>query len=106
MTRIKLGAIAHSRCGDKGDTANVSVIPWNQDHYEHLRKHVTVDVVEEAFGSIVKGEITRYEVPGVGALNFILEQALDGGVSRALNLDIHGKALSTVMLEIEIEMPS
>ncbi|MDO8211654.1 hypothetical protein [Conexibacter sp. CPCC 206217] len=105
MTRVKLGDIAHSRSGDKGDMANVSVIPWNPEDYEHVLKHVTEEVVEAAFGDLVKGTVTRYEAPGISALNFVLDEALDGGVSRSLNLDIHGKAYSSVMLEIEIEAP-
>ncbi|MEA2256395.1 MAG: hypothetical protein QOG35_2440 [Solirubrobacteraceae bacterium] len=103
--RTRLGWIAHSRSGDKGDTANVSVIPWNPADYEHIRRTVTEEVVREAFGDLVRGAVKRYELPGPCALNFVLEQALDGGVSRSLNLDLHGKALSTIVLEIEIDAP-
>jgi hypothetical protein len=102
---IRIGDIAHSRCGDKGDTANVSVIAWDEADYEHLREHVTAELVAAAYGERVEGTVSRYEVPGAGALNFVLERALGGGVSRSLNLDIHGKALSTVMLDIEIPAP-
>jgi len=102
---IRLGEIAHSRSGDKGDTANVSVIPWREEDYEHLLATVTEEVVTAAFGARVKGAVRRYELPGPRALNFLLEEALGGGVSRSLNLDIHGKALSTVVLDIEIPAP-
>jgi hypothetical protein len=102
---IRLGEIAHSRSGDKGDTANVSVIAWDERDYEHLRETVTEELVAAAFGERVQGAVRRYELPGAGALNFMLERALGGGVSRSLNLDIHGKALSTVVLDIEIPAP-
>jgi hypothetical protein len=102
---IKVGEIAHSRAGDKGDTGNVSVIPWREEDYEHLVTCVTEEVVTAAFGGRVKGAVHRYELPGPKALNFLLEEALGGGVSRSLNLDIHGKALSTVVLDIEIPVP-
>jgi hypothetical protein len=106
VSQVRVGDIAHSRSGDKGDTANVSVIAWNELDYEHLREQLTEEVVAAAFGERVQGRVVRYEVPGAGALNFALEQALGGGVSRSLNLDIHGKALSTVVLDIEIPAPT
>jgi hypothetical protein len=102
---IRVGEIAHSRSGDKGDTSNVSVIPWREEDYDHIVKTVTQEVVTAAFGTRVKGAVHRYELPGAKALNFLLEEALGGGVSRSLNLDIHGKALSTVVLDIEIPAP-
>lgn len=99
---MKLGAIAHSRSGDKGDVSNVSVVAYEARDYPTLVERVTVERVAEHFASIATGPVRRYELPGVGALNFVLEGALGGGVTRALRLDAHGKSLSSLMLELEI----
>ena len=99
---MKLRDIAHARAGDKGNTANVSVIAFRQEDYPHLAHHVTAELVKAHFGPIVKGAVTRYELPNLGALNFVLQEALGGGVTRSLGLDPHGKALSFLVLEMEI----
>ena len=99
---MKLREIAHSRAGDKGNTANISVIAHDPVDYPHLEKHVTTDRVKVHFSEIVKGEVVRYELPGLGALNFVLHEALGGGVTRTLALDLHGKSLSSAILEMEI----
>lgn len=99
---MKIRQLAHSRTGDKGDTSNISVIAYDERDFPHLREHVTVARVKAHFGSLVDGEVTRYEIPSLGALNFVLKQALGGGVTRSLALDPHGKSLSSAMLDLDI----
>ena len=99
---MKIRDIAHSRAGDKGDTSNVSVIAFDPKDYALLRDRLTVDVVKNAFGNLVKGKVVRYELPKIGAINFVMHEALGGGVTTTLRLDIHGKSLSSVMVNIDI----
>ena len=99
---MKLRDLAHSRTGDKGDTSNISVIAYEAQDYAHLREHVTAARVKAHFGEIGGGEVMRYEIPSLGALNFVLTRALGGGVTRSLNLDPHGKSLSSAMLDLDI----
>ena len=98
----RLRDIAHARTGDKGDTSNISVIAYEAKDYPLLERHVTAERVREHFAGIVRGEVRRYELPGIGALNFVMEGALGGGVTRSLALDAHGKCLASAMLELEI----
>jgi len=99
---MKLWDIAHSRTGDKGNISNVSLIAYDIKDFELLKEKVTVEVVKEWFKDIVKGEVKRYELPQLGALNFVMNDALGGGVTRSLALDKHGKSLSSYLLDIEI----
>lgn len=99
---MKLREIAHSRTGDKGNTSNISVISYKPEDYDFIKQHVTAERVKEHFAEIVQGEVVRYEMPNVGALNFVMYQALGGGVTRTLALDIHGKSLSSAMMNLEI----
>lgn len=99
---MKLRELAHARSGDKGDIANISVIAYDAKDFEQLRRHVTVERVRECFGALVRGPIERFELPQLGALNFVLHQALGGGVTRSIALDIHGKCLSSILLSLEI----
>jgi hypothetical protein len=94
--------LAHTRSGDKGDTSNISVIAFRQEDYELLRKEVTAERVKEALGAMVLGAVERYELPELGALNFVLHRALAGGVTRSLALDMHGKCLASLLLSMEI----
>ena len=103
--RVKLREIAHARSGEKGDTVNISVIAYREEDYELIEKQVTVASVRELYGPITKGEIRRYEVPNIGGLNFVLEGALGGGRSRTLAFDESGKALSSLILTMNIEVP-
>ncbi|SMC44005.1 AtuA-related protein [Polynucleobacter kasalickyi] len=100
---ILLHDIAHSRAGDKGNTSNISVIAYNQAAWEVIQQHLTVEVVQKAFQHITQGPIIRYELPKLQALNFVIEGALGGGVTRSLALDPHGKSLSSLMLSIQLE---
>ena len=99
---MKLHDIAHSRTGDKGNTANISLIVYDMKHYSLIERHVTAAKVKEFFGEIVKGEVIRYELPQLGALNFVMKEALGGGVTRTLALDIHGKSFSGALLTMTI----
>jgi hypothetical protein len=100
---MKLREIAHSRTGDKGNTSNISVIAYDAAYFPILCEQVTVEHVRELFSEIVHGEIVRYELPQLGALNFVMQRALGGGVTRSLALDAHGKSLSSALLNLEID---
>jgi len=101
--KIKLREIAHSRAGDKGNTLNLSLIVYRPEDYPLIESQVTADKVAAWFRGLTSGEVVRYEMPKIGALNFVLHQALAGGVTRSLRLDPHGKSLSSALLEMEIE---
>ena len=99
---MRLHDLAHARCGDKGNTANISVTAYDRTHYRYLVEHLTAARVRAHFGARVKGDVERYELPTLGALNFVLHEALEGGVTRSLGLDPHGKSLSAVLLSLEL----
>ncbi|SIR08845.1 hypothetical protein [Bosea sp. TND4EK4] len=99
---MRLGELAHARAGDKGDISNISVIAYEPGDYAFLAEHVTAERVKALFGDIVRGAVTRYELPELGAFNFVLQRALGGGVTRSLRLDPHGKSLSSLLLELDI----
>jgi hypothetical protein len=99
---MRLKALAHSRTGDKGDTSNISVIAYDIGDYPLLERHVTAERVKAHFAGIVRGEVVRYALPGLGALNFVLRGALGGGVTRSLALDAHGKCLGSAILDLEL----
>jgi hypothetical protein len=102
---VQLRQIAHARTGDKGSACNISVIAYRAEDYPLLEMQVTAERVREHFRGIVKGEVVRYTLPRIGALNFVLHEALAGGVTRSLALDAHGKSLSSAMLSLEIPDP-
>lgn len=102
---MRLRDIAHARTGDKGTACNISVIAYRAADYPLLEEHVTVERVREHFREIVRGEVERHELPRIGALNFVLHDALSGGVTRSLALDAHGKSLSSAILSLEIPHP-
>ncbi|MCJ2121474.1 hypothetical protein [Methylobacterium sp. J-077] len=99
---MKLRALAHSRTGDKGNTSNIALIAYDIADYGHLEAHVTPERVQEHFREIMTGEVIRYALPKIGALNFVLKGALGGGVTRSLALDAHGKALGSALLDLDI----
>jgi hypothetical protein len=99
---VILRELAHARSGDKGDISNISVIAHRVEDYDYLRERLTVERVKQCLGHVVLGEVERFEMPHVGALNFVLHRALGGGVTRSLALDTHGKCLSSVLLAMEI----
>jgi hypothetical protein len=98
----KLYDLAHCRAGDKGNTSILSLIAYRANDYPLLASRVTAAAVANHLRSIVKGEVRRYELPQLAALQFVCEHALNGGVTTSLALDSHGKALSAALLEMEI----
>src|SRR5918998_727 len=103
--KIELLKLAHARSGDKGDTANVGVIALKEEFYPLLVREVTAQRVKEHFGSMVKGEVERFELPNLGALNFLLHESLGGGGTLSLMTDAQGKTFSTALLRMEIDVP-
>ncbi|MDR1701969.1 MAG: hypothetical protein LBR56_04270 [Sporomusaceae bacterium] len=99
---MKLWEIAHSRTGDKGNISNLSLIAYDPKDYALLAEKVTAAKVKEWFKDIVKGEVIRYELPQLGTMNFVMHSALGGGVTRSLSQDMHGKGLSSYLLDMEI----
>ena len=105
MMRVKLLRLAHARSGDKGDTANVGLIALREEFYPLLAREVTAARVREHFRGICKGEVERFELPNLGALNFLLHESLGGGGTLSLMTDAQGKTFSTALLRMEIEVP-
>lgn len=99
---MKLRELAYSRSGDKGDTSNICVFPHDDADYELLRERLTAEVVRAKFGSLVRGEVVRYEIPANCGLNFVLTEALGGGVSMTLRADPHGKSYQSLILDIDL----
>ena len=99
---MKLYEVAHSRTGDKGNISNVSLIAYDPADFEMLKEKVTPERVKEHFKGMVKGDVVRYELPNICALNFVMQAALDGGVTRSLSVDMHGKGFSSYLLDMEI----
>src|ERR1700754_4875284 len=100
---MKLRDIAHSRTGDKGNTSNISVIAYDPKHYQLLCDQITSARVKTHFAGVVEGDVVRYELPNISALNFVMTGALGGGVTRSLAQDAHGKSLSSALLDLDIE---
>lgn len=100
----KLYELAHCRAGDKGNTSILSLIAYRDQDYALLCRKVTAAAVKRHLKHVIKGNVTRFEVPNVGALQFVCEQALAGGVTTSLAMDAHGKSLSSALLEMEIEV--
>ena len=103
--KIQLTKVAHARSGDKGDTANVGLIALRDQFYPLLVREVTSARVKEHFEGICKGEVERFELPNLGALNFLLHESLGGGGTLSLMTDAQGKTFSTALLRMEIEVP-
>jgi hypothetical protein len=105
MPRVQLKDLAHTRSGDKGDTVNVGVIAYRPEHYRVLAEQLTTERVKAHFGDMVKGEVERFELPNLGALNFLLHNALGGGGTVSLMTDAQGKTFSTAILRMELDVP-
>ena len=101
--RIPLHKIAHARSGDKGDASNIGLIAYEDRHYKILEREVTAARVKEHFGDMVKGDVVRYELPNLGALNFLLYEALGGGGTLSLRVDAQGKTIGAGLLSMEVE---
>lgn len=103
--RVRLLDVAHARSGDKGDTANVGVIALQPAWYPFLERYVTTEAVAAHFAGQITGEVVRYELPNLQALNFLLHGALDGGGTLSLKTDAQGKVYSTALLRMVIDVP-
>jgi hypothetical protein len=102
--RVPLRAIAHARAGDKGNRSNVSVFVYERKHYAALAAQLTPERLKAEFGRLLRGPIRRFELEHQGALNFVMDDALEGGVNESLNLDSHGKSWSFLILGLEVEI--
>lgn len=105
MPKIQLLHLAHARSGDKGDTANVGVIALRPEFYPILVEQLTTERVKDHFRGICLGDVERFELPNLHALNFLLHESLGGGGTVSLKTDAQGKTLSTAMLRMEVEVP-
>jgi hypothetical protein len=103
--KVRLLDIAHARSGDKGDTANVGVIARRPEWYPVLVKYLTLDAVREHFRGVITGDVERFELPNLHALNFLLHGALDGGGTLSLKTDAQGKVYSTALLRYVLDVP-
>jgi hypothetical protein len=99
-----LGTIAHTRSGDKGDTSNIGVIVFDPANYPILLREVTPERVKAHFGDLVKGEVERFELPNLGAVNLLLHEALGGGGTVSLRVDAQGKTYGAALLRMEVEI--
>ena len=102
---VTLREIAHARSGDKGNRSNVTVFVFDPVHYEALCGQITADRLKSEFGALLTGPVARYELPGLAGVNFVMDDALEGGVNESLNLDGHGKSWSSLVLGLEITLP-
>lgn len=102
--KIELTKIAHARSGDKGDTANVGLIALKDEFYPLLEREITAEKVKEHFGEMVKGEVERFELPNLKALNFLLHESLGGGGTLSLMTDAQGKTFSTALLRMKVDL--
>jgi hypothetical protein len=102
--KVQLLKLAHARSGDKGDTANVGLIALRDEIYPILVREVTAERVKQHFKGICKGDVDRFELPNLGALNFLLHESLDGGGTLSLMTDAQGKTFSTALLRMEIDL--
>ena len=103
--KIKLHRIAHARAGDKGEITNVAIFPYREEDYPRLQEALTPEAVKGHFAGLVAGKVIRYDLPYLKGFNFVLQGTRKGGVSAALDLDAHGKAFSSALLEMEIDWP-
>ncbi|WP_439586785.1 AtuA-related protein [Hydrogenophaga sp.] len=103
--QVPLWRAAHGRTGDKGNRSNISVIAWSEALWPHIEAQITAERVSSHFRHRAPRQVVCHQLPNLHALNFVLDDVLDGGVNDALNLDSHGKALSFHLLELELEIP-
>ncbi len=106
MLRVPLHRLAHGRTGDKGNRSNISVIAYRPEAYALLVEQVTEARVAELFRDRRPSAVRRYLLPKLAAMNFVIDDALDGGVNDSLNLDSHGKSLAFRLLELELAVPA
>ena len=104
MSKVLLREIAHARAGDKGNRSNVSLWLNESRHYDAVASQLTAERVREALAPLVKGDVKRYDLPWLDGFNFVMDQALEGGVNESLNLDGHGKSWSFLILGLEVDI--
>ena len=102
--RVPLREVASARAGDKGDISSVSVWPYDQRHYEEIKASLTPEAIGRAYPRLFGATIKRYEIPDLNGLNFVIDDALEGGVNASLNLDSHGKSFSFLLLALPVEI--
>ena len=102
--KVQLVKLAHARSGDKGDTANVGLIALKDEFYPVLVREVTAERVKQHFKGICHGDVERFELPNLGALNFLLHEALGGGGTLSLRIDAQGKTFGSALLRLELEV--
>jgi hypothetical protein len=105
VRRVRLLELAHARSGDKGDTCNIGLIARKPEYYPILVEQATAERVRRHFEGVCLGKVERFELPNLGALNFLLHEALDGGGMKSLRADPQGKTLSTALLRMEVDLP-
>lgn len=101
---MKLKDIAHLRCGDKGNDCNICVIPCRDEFYHIIREQLTADVVHHFYSEHCRGAVYRYDLPKLKAFNFVMTDALNGGVTSSLGIDRHGKTLAMALAELELDV--
>ena len=101
---VTLREIAHARAGDKGNRSNVSVFAYDPAHYDVIKQQLTAERVKMSFAGVLLGHVERYELPALNGFNFVMDQALEGGVNESLNLDGHGKSWSFMLLGLTVEL--
>ncbi len=102
--RVQLREVAHARAGDKGNLSNVSVWVYDPRHYDAVKRQLTADRVKQAYPSLIRGKVARYELDHLHGLNFVMEDAIEGGVNSSLNLDSHGKSWSYLLLALDVDV--
>ena len=105
MTQLPLVHLAHARSGDKGDSANIGLVAYDEEAYRIIVSEVTAERVKEHFKTWVHGPVERYKLPNLRALNFVLHRALDGGGTVSLRTDAQGKVLASALLRMMVEVP-
>jgi len=105
MRKVKLHELAHARAGDKGNTSNISVWAYDAGDYLLIKEQLTAERIKAAFPNLIQGDVVRYELEHLHGLNFVLGEALEGGVNMSLGLDSHGKSWSFLILGLEIDVP-
>ena len=101
---VELRSIAHARAGDKGNRSNVCVFVFDPAHYDAVARQLTPKRLREEFGSLLQGPITRHDLPHLHGFNFVMDDALEGGVNLSLNLDGHGKSWSSLLLGLRVDL--
>ena len=100
---VRVYDLAHARAGDKGNTSNVNVWAYEPKDFELLKRTLTTERIKQTFPHLIRGQVTRYELPHLNGLNFVMQDALEGGVNASLNLDSHGKSFSYLLLGLELD---